>query len=346
MQNYEITMLCRMDDTLDGYEIKIPEKILEIFTPNAIGAGMPRKTDLKIIPNTDDFIVRISTKLCECLSINPEGGLIQLAKIVDMYKFGYWVCDFMIDKNLEKNIIILPAERLKNNFLPDFIYPVPTTPIDCASLNIQTSEESIGRISENLLGYSLTKPIQLYLYAKEENKMKKNYETRLLAVMDPELKANEIKVPENVLKVFTPNVISSFVPAAIKDNFKIIPIPGNTVYASVDVCRTLLIDIDIDVIVLSKVVDDDAYRICTKTCDAIEDKSLKENTIVVPKVVLEGNFKPDYITTFPTFDGPIEYDSINIETTNSSTAKVSTDIMNKIDLLHNLQLCFWIKECK
>lgn len=168
MKNYEITMICYEDDTLDGYEIKIPEEVLEIFMPNAIWTGIPRKTDLKIILNTDDFIVRISTKLCECLSINPEGGLIQLAKIVDTYKFGYWVCDFMIDKNLEKNTTILPAERLKNNFLPDFIYPVPTTPIDCASLNIQTSEESIGRISENLLGYSLTKPIQLYLYAKEE----------------------------------------------------------------------------------------------------------------------------------------------------------------------------------
>mgnify|MGYP000744234354 FL=1 len=168
MQNYEITMLCRMDDTLNGYEIKIPEKVLEIFTPNAIGTGMPRKTILKIIPSTDDFIVRVSAKLCECLYLNPDGALIQLAKMVDTYKFGYWVCDFMIDKNLEKNTIILPAERLKSNFLPDFIYPVPTTPIDCTSLNIQTSEESIGRISENLLGYSLTKPIQLYLYAKEE----------------------------------------------------------------------------------------------------------------------------------------------------------------------------------
>lgn len=167
MINYEITMIYQEDDTLNGHEIKIPEKILEIFTPNAIGTGIPRKTDLKIIPNTDDFIVRISTKLCECLSINPEGGLIQLAKIVDTHKFGYWVCDFMIDKNLEKNTIILPAERLKNNFSPDFIYPVPITPVDCASLNIQTSEESIGRISENLFGYSLTKHIRLYLFNKE-----------------------------------------------------------------------------------------------------------------------------------------------------------------------------------
>lgn len=167
MQNYEITMLCWMDDTLDGYEIKIPEKVLEIFTPNAIGKRMPRKTDLKIIPSTDDCIVRVSAKLCECLYLNPDGALIRLAKMADTDKFGYWVCDFMIDKNLEKNTIILPAEGLKNNFLPDFIYPAPTRPIDCASLNIQTSEESIGRISENLLGYSLAKPIQLYLYAKE-----------------------------------------------------------------------------------------------------------------------------------------------------------------------------------
>ena len=168
MKNYEITMICQEDDTLNGYEIKIPEKVLEIFTPNAIGTGMPRKTILKIISSTNDFIVRVSAKLCECLYLNLCGALIQLDKIVDTYKFGYCVCDFMIDKNLEKNTTILPAERLKNNFLPDFIYPVPTTPIDCASLNIQTSEESIGRISENLLGYSLTKPIQLYLYAKEE----------------------------------------------------------------------------------------------------------------------------------------------------------------------------------
>lgn len=174
--------------------------------------------------------------------------------------------------------------------------------------------------------------------------MRKIYETRLLAVVDLELKANEIKIPERVLKIFTPNVISSFVPTTIKDNFKIIPIPGNTAYVSVDICRTLLIDFDIDVIVLSKVVDDNTYRICTKLCDAIEDKSLKENTIVVPKVILDDDFKPDYITTFPVFDGPIEYNSVNIETTSSRTAKVSTDIMNKIDLLHNLQLCFCIKE--
>lgn len=174
--------------------------------------------------------------------------------------------------------------------------------------------------------------------------MKTIYETRSLVIMDPELKANEIKVPENVLKVFTPNVIGSFA-TPFEYNFEIIPIPGNTVYASLDICLALLIDIDVDVIVLSKVVDDDAYRICTKTCDAIEDKSLKENTIVVPKVILEGNFKPDYITTFPTFDGPIEYNSVNIETADSRTAKVSTDIMNKIDLL-NMQLCFCIKEGK
>lgn len=163
--------------------------------------------------------------------------------------------------------------------------------------------------------------------------------------MDPELKANEIKVPENVLKVFTPNVIGSFA-TPFEDNFEIIPIPGNTVYASLDVCRALLIDIDVDVIVLSKVVDDDAYRICTKTCDAIEDKSLKENTIVVPKTILDEDFKPDYITAFPLIGGPIEYDSINIETTNSSTVKVSTDIMKKMDLIRNPQLCFWIKEEK
>ena len=178
--------------------------------------------------------------------------------------------------------------------------------------------------------------------------MKKIYETRSLAIMDPELKANEIKVPENILKVFTPNVIGSFA-TPFEDNFEIIPIPGNIVYASLDVCRALLIDMDVDVMVLSKVVDDDAYHICTKTCDAIEDKSLKENTIVVPKIILEEDFKPDYITTFPTFDtfdGPIEYNSVNIETTDSRTAKVSTDIMNKIDLLHNLQLCFCIKEDK
>lgn len=174
--------------------------------------------------------------------------------------------------------------------------------------------------------------------------MKTIYETRSLAIMDSELKANEIKVPENILKVFTPNVIGSFA-TPFEDNFEIIPIPGNNVYASLDVCRALLIDIDVDVIVLSKVVEDDAYRICTKTCDAIEDKSLKENTIVVPKAILEGNFKPDYITTFPTFDGPIEYNSVNIETADSRTAKVSTDIMNKIDLL-NMQLCFCIKEGK
>ena len=175
--------------------------------------------------------------------------------------------------------------------------------------------------------------------------MKKIYETRALAIMDVELEANEIKVPENILKVFTPNVISSFA-TPINDNFKIIPIPENTVYASMDICRTLLIDLDVDVIVLSKVVDDDAYHTCTKKCDAIEDKSLKENTIVVPKVILERDFKPDYITTFPAFDGPIEYKSVNIETADSRTAKVSTDIMNKIDLLHNLQLCFCIKEDK
>lgn len=167
MINYEITMICQEDDTLNGHEIKIPEKILEIFTPNAIGTGIPRKTDLKIIPSTDDFIVRISTKLSECLFPLSNGGLIQLAKIADTYKLGYWVCDFIIDKNLEKNTIILPTERLKNNFSPDFIYPVPIRPIDCASLNIQTSEESIGRISENLFGYSLTKHIRLYLFNKE-----------------------------------------------------------------------------------------------------------------------------------------------------------------------------------
>lgn len=175
--------------------------------------------------------------------------------------------------------------------------------------------------------------------------MKKIYETRSLAIIDPELKANEIKVPENVLKVFTPNVIGSFA-TPFEDNFEVIQIPGNTVYASLDVCRALLIDIDVDVIVLSKAVDDDAYRICTKICDAREDESLKENTIVVPKTILDEDFKPDYITTFPMFGGPIEYDSINIETTNSSTVKVSTDIIRKMDLIRNLQLCFWIKEEK
>ena len=169
MQNYEITMLCQMDDTLDGYEIKIPEKVLEFFTPNAIGTGMARKTILKIIPSTDDFIVRVSAELCKCLYLNPDGALIQLAKMVDTYKLGYWVCDFIVDKNLEKNTIILPAERLKIHFSPDFIctYPIATTPINCASLNIQTSEESVGRISEDLFGQSLANRIQLYLYNKE-----------------------------------------------------------------------------------------------------------------------------------------------------------------------------------
>lgn len=167
MKNYEITMICHMDDTLNGYEIKIPEKILEIFTPNAIRTGMSQKTDFKIIPSTDDFIVKVSAKLCECLYLNPYGALIQLAK--NTYEFGCWVCDFIIDTNLEKNTIILPAERLKNNFSPDFIciYPIATTPIDCASLNIQTSEESIGRISEDLFGQSLANRIQLYLFNKE-----------------------------------------------------------------------------------------------------------------------------------------------------------------------------------
>lgn len=169
MQNYSMTMICLMDDTLNGHEIKIPEKVLEIFTPNAIGAGMPRKTILKIIPSTDDFIVRVSAELCKLFYLNPDGALIQLAKMVDTYKFGYWVCDFIIDKNLEKNTIILPAERLKNNFSPNFIciYPIATTPIDCASLNIQTSEESVGRISEDLFGQSSANRIQLYLYNKE-----------------------------------------------------------------------------------------------------------------------------------------------------------------------------------
>lgn len=83
-----------------------------------------------------------------------------------------------------------------------------------------------------------------------------------------------------------------------------------------------------------------------KIRNVIEDKSLKENTIVVPKTILDEDFKPDYITTFPMFYGPIEYNSINIETTNSSTAKVSTDIMRKMDLILNPQLCFWIKEEK
>lgn len=36
MKNYEITMICYEDDTLDCYEIKIPEEVLEIFMPNAI----------------------------------------------------------------------------------------------------------------------------------------------------------------------------------------------------------------------------------------------------------------------------------------------------------------------
>lgn len=47
MTNYEITMICQEDDTLNGHEIKIPEKILEIFTPNAIGTGMPQKNRFK-----------------------------------------------------------------------------------------------------------------------------------------------------------------------------------------------------------------------------------------------------------------------------------------------------------
>lgn len=178
MTNYEITMICQEDDTLNGHEIKIPEKILEIFIPNAIGTGMPQKTDLKIIPSTDDFIVRVSAKLCECLYLNPCGALIQLAKMVDTYKFGYWVCDFIIDKNLEKNTIILPAERLKNNFLPDFIciYPMATTPIDCTSLNTQTSKESVGRISEDLFGQSLANRIRLYLFNKENTEYENKYE--------------------------------------------------------------------------------------------------------------------------------------------------------------------------
>ena len=169
MTSYEITMVCYEDDTLNGYEIKIPEKILEIFTPNAIGTGLPQRTDLKIIPSADDFIVRISTKLAECLYLFSHGGLIQLAKMIDTYKFGYWTCDFIVDNNLEKNTIILPAERLKNNFSPDFIciYPIATTPIDCTSLNIQTSEESIGRISEDLFDTSFPNIIHLYLFNKE-----------------------------------------------------------------------------------------------------------------------------------------------------------------------------------
>ncbi len=168
MINYEITMICQEDDTLNGHEIKIPEKILEIFTPNAIGTGIPRKTDLKIIPSADYF-VRISTKIAECLHLFSNGGLIQLAKMADTYKFGYWTCDFIVDKNLEKNTIILPAERLKNNFSPDFIciYPITTTAIDCASLNIQTSEESTGRISEDLFDTSSPNSIHLYLFNKE-----------------------------------------------------------------------------------------------------------------------------------------------------------------------------------
>lgn len=176
--------------------------------------------------------------------------------------------------------------------------------------------------------------------------MKKIYETRLVSMMDPELKDNEIKIPENVLKIFTPNAIGRLAPIYKNGvGFKIIPITGNTVYASLDICRALLLDFDMDVIILSKFADG-ACRICMKICDATEDKSLKENTIAIPKVILEQDFKPDYITTFPAFDGLIEYNSVNIETTNSNTAKVSTDIMNKIDLIHNLQLCFWIKEGK
>lgn len=177
--------------------------------------------------------------------------------------------------------------------------------------------------------------------------MKKIYETRALAIMDAELEANEIKIPENVLKIFTPNVIGRFIPIGRNANdLKIIPIKGNVVYVSTHICLTLQLDPDIDVIALGKVVEDDEYRICAKICYAREDKSLKENTIVVPKTILDENFKPDYITIFPMFGGPIEYDSINIETTNSSTVKVSTNIMRKMDLIRNPQLCFWIKEDK
>ena len=166
MQNYSITMLCQEDDTLTGYEIKVPEKVLEIFTPNAIETETSLKTGLKIIPSTDNFIVKVSAKICERLYLNPYGALIRLVKISDTYKFGYWTCDFIVDRNLEKNTIILPAERLKNNFSPDFIclYPIATTPIDCTSLNIQTSEEPIGRVSKDLFDPSLLNRIQLYLY--------------------------------------------------------------------------------------------------------------------------------------------------------------------------------------
>mgnify|MGYP007005899556 CR=1 FL=1 len=173
------------------------------------------------------------------------------------------------------------------------------------------------------------------------------YQTRLVSMADVELEAYEIKIPENVLKVFTPNVIGRLLPIC-RDatDIKIIPIKGNVVYVSTHICNVLQLDMDLDVIALGKVVKDDEYCICTKTCDAVEDKSLKENTIVVPKVILDEDFRPDYITTFPMFDGPIEYNSINIKTTNSSTVKVSTDIARKMDLILNPQLCFWIKEEK
>lgn len=173
------------------------------------------------------------------------------------------------------------------------------------------------------------------------------YETRLVSMVDVELKAYEIKIPENVLKIFTPNVIGRLLPICRNANdLKIIPIKGDVVYVSTHICNVLQLDMDIDVIALGKVVKDDEYRICTKTCDAIEDKSLKENTIVVPKTILDEDFKPDYITTFPMFGGPIEYNSINIEAANSSTVKVSTDIVRKMDLILNPQLRFWIKEEK
>lgn len=173
------------------------------------------------------------------------------------------------------------------------------------------------------------------------------YRTRLVSMVDVELKAYEIKIPENVLKVFTPNAIGRLLSIYRNANdLKIIPVKGNVVYVSTHMCNVLQLDMDIDVIVLSKVVGDGEYRTCEKICDAREDESLKENTIVVPKTILDGDFKPDYITAFPLIGGPIEYDSINIETTNSSTVKVSTDIMRKMDLIRNPQLCFWIKEDK
>lgn len=92
-----------------------------------------------------------------------------------------------------------------------------------------------------------------------------NYSMTMICQGDDTLNNYEIKIPENVLKVFTPNVIGRLLPICRNANdLKIIPIKGNVVYVSTHICNVLQLDMDLDVIALGKVVKDDEYRTCEK----------------------------------------------------------------------------------